>query len=151
MLTGAVVAVGLQHPLLIAPIAVASHFLLDVLPHFGVHHGDHAKRNKHPLFQYMLIIDVALSIALLALLPSILRGAISWWVLILGMAFAFLPDVAWLYRFFYELGKKKRKPYEESRLSRFHDKIQWGERSWGVFVEIIFFAGMGVLLGALAA
>jgi hypothetical protein len=71
MLAGAVVAVGLQHPLLIAPIAVLSHFVLDGLPHFGVHRHDHAKRNRHPLFQYMLAVDIALAVAMVLLLPSI--------------------------------------------------------------------------------
>jgi hypothetical protein len=150
MLTGAVVAVGLHHPLLIAPVAIASHFLLDVLPHFGVHHDDPIKRNKHPLFQFMVVVDVALSAALLALLPFILKGIISWWVLLLGMIFAFLPDVIWLTRFVHEI-RYKRKYEEETWFSRFHHKIQWGERSWGVFVEIVFFGSMGVLLGALAA
>lgn len=149
MLTGAVVAVGIQHPLLIAPIAVASHFLLDALPHFGVHRDDPIQRNRHPLFQYMLVIDIALSAALLALLPFVLKGVISGWVLLLGMTLAFLPDVIWTYRFVHELRYKRKYQYE-TWFSKFHHKIQWGERPWGVFIEIIFFGGMGLLLGMLA-
>jgi hypothetical protein len=149
MLAGAVVAVGLQHPLLIAPIAVLSHFVLDGLPHFGVHRHDHAKRNRHPLFQYMLAVDIALAVAMVLLLPSILSGAVSAWVLLIGMGFAFLPDVTWIYRFF--TLPKNRKAENESWISIFHEKIQWGERTWGVFVEIVFFGLMGVVLGILAA
>lgn len=149
MLTGAVVAVGLQHPLLIAPVAVASHFLLDALPHFGVHKNDIAKRNKHPLFHYMLIVDVALAVTLLALLPGILSGVISGWVLIFGMILAFIPDAVWVYQHIYEA--KLKKEYTMKRLTKFHDKIQWGERTWGVFVEILFFGAMGTCLGVLAA
>jgi hypothetical protein len=148
MLAGAVVAVGLQRPLLIAPLAFASHFLLDILPHFGVHHGDSARRNKHPLFQYMVVIDILLTITLLVMLPSILQGAVSWWVLLLGMVLAFIPDLTWIYHFFYSFWSEKK--LEISRLTRFHEKIQWGERPWGVAVELVWFGSMGVLLGVLA-
>lgn len=150
MLAGAVVAVGIQRPLLIAPLAIASHFLLDILPHFGVHHGDSAKRNKHPLFQYVIIIDILLTSALLILLPSILQGAVSWWVLLFGMLMAFAPDFTWIHHFFYELWHKNKKKLQISRFSRFHEKIQWGEHPWGLAVELIWFGSMGVLLGMLA-
>jgi hypothetical protein len=152
MLFGAVLAVGVQKPLLIAPLAVISHFVLDILPHFGVHRHNSTKRNKHPLFQYVVIIDILLTAALLVLLPSILGGAVSWWVLLIGMVFAFLPDAIWIYRFFYEARHKKK--HRSERLAwfhRFHAKIQWGERSWGVFIELVWFGAMGVWLGVLAA
>lgn len=150
MLAGAVVAVGLQRPLVIVPVAILSHFILDILPHFGVHKHDPIKRNKHPLFQFILIIDVTLAAAMLWFLPAILEGAVSRWVLLIGMVFAFLPDVTWAYRFLRELGARRSLPYPQSWLTRFHDKIQWGERTWGVFVEILFFGVMGVTLGILA-
>lgn len=148
MLAGAVVAVSIQHPLLIAPVAIVSHFVLDALPHFGVHRDDSAKRNKHPLFQYILAVDIALTIAMMALLPSVMRGAVSGWVLLLGMTFAFLPDVVWVQHFF---GGLRNKQLQLSRISRFHGKIQWGERSWGVAIEVVFFGALAVLLGTLAA
>lgn len=148
MLTGAVVAVGLQHPLLVAPVAVVSHFLLDAMPHFGIHKDDAAKRNKHPLFQYILIIDTFLAISLLLLLPNILSGVISSWLLIGGMILAFIPDAVWMYQAFYE--KKFSQEFKIKGLTKVHDKIQWGERPWGIFVELIFFGFMGVCLEAIA-
>jgi hypothetical protein len=150
MLAGAVVAVGIQHPLLIAPIAILSHFVLDAMPHFGVHTHDAAKRNQHPLFRFMLVVDIAMTVALLLLLPSVLQGMVSHWVLIWGMCLAFLPDVVWVYHFFHGL-RHSYQPKKKNWVSRFHSRIQWGERSWGVFIEIVFFAAMGVLLGAMAA
>lgn len=149
MLVGAIVAVGVQRPLLVAPLAIASHFLLDVLPHFGVHRGDTTQRNKHPLFRYVITIDILLTATLLILLPSVLEGAVSWWILLLGMIFAFLPDFVWIHHFFYELWHKKKK--QVSRFSRLHEKIQWGERPWGILVELVWFGSMGTLLGVLAA
>jgi uncharacterized membrane protein len=112
-----------------------------------VHRGDSAKRNKHPLFRYIVTIDILLTITLLIALPSILKGAVSWWVLLLGMVLAFLPDLAWIHHFFL---LRRKKQIRASRLSRFHSKIQWGERPWGVAVELACFGGMGALLGAVA-
>jgi hypothetical protein len=149
MLAGAVVAVGVHNPFLVAPLAIASHFLLDVMPHFGVHRGDSAQRNKHPLFRYVVSIDILLTAALLFLLPSALNADVSWWVVLLGMVFAFLPDFVWIHHFFYELWHKKKK--QVSRLSRLHEKIQWGERPWGILVELVWFGSMGTLLGFMVA
>lgn len=152
MLAGAVVAVGVQNPFLIVPLAVASHFLLDVLPHFGIRTVDAAVPDKHPLFRYIVIIDIALAITLLTLLPSILKGAVSWWVLWIGMGCAFLPDFIWVYRFAYEaIHKKQHTEGRFAKVHRFHAKIQWGERPWGFIIEIAWFGAMGVLLGLLAS
>jgi purine-cytosine permease-like protein len=149
MLAGAVVAVGIRNPFLIVPLAITSHFVLDVLPHFGVHRHDSAKRNKHPLFQYVLCIDILLTIALLVALPFMLQDAVASWVLLLGMILAFAPDLVWIHHFYYE--RRYKKVRQEGRLSRFHAWIQWGERPWGVFIELVWFSAMGVLLGVLAA
>lgn len=149
MLTGAVLAVSVQRLWLMAPMAIISHFVLDVLPHFGVHKDDTAKRNKHPLFQYIVFVDVALAISLLVLLPSILSGAVSTGVLLFGMLLAYSPDLIWVHRFMHEI-RKKTVQYKPSWLTKFHHEIQWGERTWGVAVELVFFAGMGVWLGVLS-
>jgi hypothetical protein len=148
MLAGAVVATGIQQPLLIVPLAVASHFLLDMLPHFGIHEDDHAKRNKHPLFYYVLIVDITLVVSLLALLPFILKGAVSAWVLLLGMVLAWLPDAVWIRHF---LHSRRGHKLAQSWVTKLHDKIQWFERPPGIVVEILWFLGMGITLGLLAA
>lgn len=149
MLAGAVVATGVQQPLLIVPLAFASHFLLDIVPHFGVHEDDHAKRNKHPLFRYVVAIDVTLVAALLASLPFVLKGAISGWALLLGMVLAWIPDAVWIRHFV--RSHRGRPALGHSRLSKFHEKIQWFERPPGIVIEILWFFGMGVALGFLAA
>lgn len=148
MLAGAVVATGVQQPLLIVPLAFASHFLLDILPHFGVHEDDHPTRNKHPLFRYVVAIDVALVVALLALLPFVLKGAISGWVLLMGMVLAWIPDAVWIRHFV--RNHRGRSPIQHSKLSRFHEKIQWFERPPGILIELLWFFGMGIALGFLA-
>ena len=147
MLAGAVVATGVQQPLLIVPLALISHFVLDMVPHFGIHENDHAKRNKHPLFHFVLAIDIAMVVALLVLLPSILSGAIDRWVLLLGMVLAWIPDAVWIRHFIHS-----RRGHELTKgwLTKFHEKIQWFERPPGIVVEILWFVTMGTLLGLLA-
>jgi hypothetical protein len=151
MLFGAVLAMGVQRPLLVAPLAILSHFVLDVMPHFGVHKGDHAKRDRHPLFQYVVLTDTLLTLAFLVALPIMFGDVVAWWLLLLGMVSAFLPDAIWIYRFYYEARyKKKHVSTRFAKLHRFHSRIQWGERPWGIVVELAWFGGMGVWLAALA-
>jgi len=148
MLAGAVVATGIQQPLLIVPLAVASHFVLDMLPHFGIHEDDQARRNNHPLFHFVLIIDVVMVVSLLALLPLILKGAISSWVLLLGMVMAWIPDAIWIPRFF---RSRRGQEITHNWMTKFHEKIQWFERPPGLVIELFWFVAMGVALGVLAA
>lgn len=150
MMAGAVVATAVHNPLLVFPAVIASHFVIDVLPHFGVHEDAPAERNKHPLFRYVISIDILLTICLLLLLPSILRGAVSWWVLVTGMFLAWAPDLVWV-REFFKILKTKTDHERRHWSTRLHQKIQWFEKPLGLVTEIVWFGAMAVLLGLLAA
>lgn len=148
MLAGAVVATAIQQPWLVFPAVIVSHFMLDVMPHFGIGEHDPVLRNKHPLFRFILIIDIALTITLLVILPFILRGVISWWVLCLGMFLAWAPDLMWI-REFAKIARTKSNPLRNG-FERFHQWIQWFEKPWGIVTEVLCFGVMATLLGALA-
>lgn len=148
MLAGAVVATALQQPLIVFPVALLSHFALDALPHFGIYEHDPHARNRHPLFHYVVAIDVALLLSLLVLLPSVLRGEVSRWVLLGGMVLAWIPDAVWIGEF---LQMRKVKDYARRNVFvRFHQYIQWFEKPWGLVTEVVWFGAMAVLLGTLA-
>lgn len=147
MLAGAVMAAGLHHPLLVFPAAFFSHFLLDALPHFGVHEHDTAVRNRHPLFRYILAIDIMMALAMLAVVPFALGKGVSWVVVALGMLFAWIPDASQIRHFMHQLRGREHKL---SRFSRFHFRIQWFERPLGIIVELAWFAAMVAFLGHLA-
>ncbi len=149
MLAGAVVATALQQPLLVFPVVIASHFVLDMIPHFGVAEHDPSERNGHPLFHYILTIDVCLVISLLVLLPFIMQGRVSWWVLVTGMFLAWSPDIVWVGEFF-RTAKRKREYKRTNKFVRFHQYIQWFEKPWGLVTEVVWFGAMAVLLGVLA-
>jgi len=149
MLAGAVVAAAIQQPWLVFPTVIASHFVLDIIPHFGVREHNPRLRNKHPLFRFVLMIDVGLTVALLALLPFILKGIVSWWVLLLGMFLAWAPDLMWV-REFSKMAKTKKDYLRTSSFEKFHQWIQWFEKPWGIVTEVVWFGAMAVLLGAMA-
>lgn len=147
MLAGAVMATALQRPLLVIPLAIASHFILDLLPHFGVNEHNHSARNRHPLFLYIVITDTVLTIAMLVLLPFVLGGAISWWLLVASMLAAWIPDALWIRHFAHHLRGRQIQP---GRFARFHQRIQWFERPIGLIVELVWFSAMGIFLAYLA-
>jgi hypothetical protein len=148
MMAGAVVATGVHQPLLVVPLAVLSHFLLDMLPHFGIHEDDVKRRNDHPLFRYILVVDVALTLVLLAVLPFFLKQIVNGWVVAGGMLLAWIPDSVWIHRFVRE---RRGTILPQSLITRFHQRIQWFERPVGIVVELLWFGAMGALLSVFAA
>jgi hypothetical protein len=89
---GAALAMAVHHPVIGMMVALGSHFLLDVLPHYGRSEREVAK---------------------------------------------------WFRYFYYERRGMQASQY---LLTRFHDKIQWGERPWGAYIEIPCFLALVALL-----
>ena len=135
---GAALAITVQHPVIGILAALGSHFVLDMLPHYG-----RSEREVAKWFRYRATWFVeGMNIIGVPLLVYLLWGQ-PWWVFA-AAALAILPDVVWVFRYFYY----ERYGMEASQylLTRFHDKIQWGERPWGAFVEVPCFIGLVVLL-----
>src|SRR5882757_8996027 len=99
MLTGAVIAAAVRQPALVVPLSFLSHFVLDMIPHFGGAAEDPKLRNNHPLFRKVLTADIVVLLAALFAVPFIFDGHVQWWVLLLGMLAAYAPDVVWLIQF----------------------------------------------------
>lgn len=135
--TGVIVAVIIKNPVAVIPVAFVSHFVLDALPHFGRHPRFKAWNSN---FLYLLAVDAALCFAVyffaLYKWPD-LRVAIT-----LGAFFAALPDFMWL------IYGKKTLP--KNWFYKFSKWIQWGERPWGMVIEIPYFLfTLYVLIGVL--
>lgn len=144
-ITGSVIALSINQPLLALPLAFASHFLLDALPHFGEPYEKHADGS---IFWIMLAIDFVLfwsfAVFLLINIPSI--GFVAF----LGAAAASCPDVVWAYRFIVKEKLGKISPPKMNRFNKFHAAIQWGERPWGWIFELVWLIGISyVFLGLL--
>jgi hypothetical protein len=131
LLVGAAIATVVKQPLLALPLAFASHFVLDALPHFGYNNGGYKALLKHRMTFVMLLLDIV-GVTLIALTFG-LSQAMVW----AGAILALSPDLEWPYR--YLLFERKGKTPPETALTRFHERVQWCERPWGFWIEIVFF------------
>lgn len=141
--TGAIIALKINNPFLVLPLAFASHFVLDVLPHFGYKGRgfDYALTQKMTFFSSGM--DAAGGLILLWLLwgaPLLVFAA--------GTA-AVVPDLYNIFRTFVLQGGKEL-PYNKlNKFSQFHEKIQWFERPIGLIIEVIFFIPCAILISKL--
>ena len=142
MLIGSTIALTIKQPLLVVPLAFASHFVLDALPHFGYRRGGYREIFKHRTTYVATFLDV-IGVAILLLTVA----TVSWLTCVAALIAA-APDTGWLYRFF--LYERKGHMPTKSWYTHFHERIQWCERPWGVYVEIVFyFAVLAIVLNTL--
>lgn len=146
-ITGALIAVAIKEPWLAVPLAFISHFVMDALPHWWiqVEDGDVKARNAKLMYKIVTRTDFILSAAAIVILPWILRGAVSWWVVLLCVIAATIPDYYWVYTFFrYDL---KGVYVQKKGLVKFHKQIQKLERTWALPVDITWFVAGAILIG----
>jgi len=141
VLTGVIIATVAVEPILVIPLAFASHFALDSLPHFGYRGGGYGEAMKH---KSVYVVEI-LGLVGLILLAS--TGVFGWNIATLAAVIAVSPDFEWPYRYiFYE---RKGLTPPASFLTKFHQKIQWCERPWGAYIEALFFVGGFLLLSSI--
>lgn len=129
--TGAIIALTFKQPSLALPVAFVSHFLLDTLPHYGI---EHSEMRTSKSFPRMLLSDAIL-------LPCLFIGLLvtTKSLLVMGaMVAAISPDLVWFPGFFDRYIRHKPFKPQTNAFTRFHSWIQWGERSWGWPIEILY-------------
>lgn len=132
VLVGSLIAVTVKEPVLVLPLALLSHYILDALPHYGYPgHGGYKEAFKHKS-TYVL---EGLNIVGLVLLIFTIHFSV--WVVSAAALLALLPDFEWPYRYWFYERKNLRPP--NTITAKFHQKIQWSERWWGIFIEVTFF------------
>ena len=124
--TGAVIGASLAAPIAL-PVAVASHFVLDALPHFG--DDTLPKRSKRflAIFVTDALLIVAITTAIVALKPH------HWQLMLAGGVLAASPDLMWAPNFTRTLRQRKHKP--QNRVMHWHHRIQ-REYAWGLITEV---------------
>lgn len=125
------------------PIALVSHFVLDALPHFG----EPGIEYRHSKFKLVASFDLVLFIGTFLLVLATANQYI--WVVLASGFMAVIPDSVWFYRYYLE--HKLGQLPSRNKLTDFHAKIQWGERSWGWIIEIGWYGVMLVTYLSLAA
>jgi hypothetical protein len=139
VLTGSAIALIVRDPLLAAPLALVSHFILDAIPHFDHPHYQYGSK----YFAGIMVADGVISIGSVVLIMLAVPSLA--WVIALCAFVAILPDFFWLY--YYLNGRP------QWWFFKFHSRIQWYERTPGLFVEasyllfittVIVAAGKGI-------
>lgn len=140
-LTGALIGLTITQPAIAVPLALASHFVLDMIPHHGVEKGQN-KWIASNEFRYLLYIDALLCVGLVVALFT--YQPVNW-VLAAVCAFAAAsPDLVSFDRYRHIISNKKYKP---NLYNKFASGIQWFERPIGVIVEIVWiFAALAILV-----
>lgn len=137
-LTGALIGLSIGHPVAL-PLAFASHFVLDAIPHYG----DDNKRIANSSFVIQLLIDAAFCGLLVLILA--LNGPANW---LLAVSCAFLaasPDFMWIPKFLHaRRGKNEIK--SRNLAIRFHTWIQWFQKPVGAVVEVVWLVGAVLIL-----
>jgi hypothetical protein len=128
--------IGKFLPLPIAlPVALASHFVLDMLPHYGI---PHTRRNDR-FWKVFTTLDFLLAWGYLGYLLVSRR---DFAMLVCGIVAA-SPDFIWVARIIrtrsFDLSKNA------SWFTKWHAGIQRFERPWGIFVELPIVATLGYL------
>lgn len=133
-LTGAIIGLTIESPVVAMPAAFLSHYVMDAIPHYD-YDGDRSGRwigSKR--FALVLILDAGLCFLVVVML-ALFRP--SHWVNAAACAFlAALPDAFSFMRFRHI---RNNEPHIPNRYERFASKIQWFERPIGAVVEITWF------------
>ncbi len=133
--TGAIIGLVVANPITAVVVALLSHFVLDMMPHFGSD-KDFITSKK---FRIMLVVDALLCVVLVMFLTW---QQPSQWLLAAVCAFvATSPDFLWIPMF---RAVNQGKEYATKGYYKFASDIQWFQRPIGGIVEAVW------LIGALA-
>lgn len=140
-ITGSVIAVSITNPVIGLPLAFASHFILDSLPHFGFHTVAKAgSRDYRAIVKFDTFITSAFFI--IGTFAGY-RAGLNFWIIPLGAFCAWCPDIMW-YKHYKNDIKGEDKHWGIVRKA--HKKIQRYEVSWGWTIESVWFVASVVIL-----
>lgn len=129
-LTGAIIGLAVESPAIAVPTAVLSHYVCDVIPHFGANLPGNTEL-KSGRFRNLLYGDVVLC-GLLVLLLAVLRP--HHWLVAAACAFAAAaPDFLSVTKY---VQVRRGKAWKPGWYNKFAHGIQWFERPIGAVVEV---------------
>ncbi|HET9850169.1 MAG TPA: hypothetical protein VFP35_00870 [Candidatus Saccharimonadales bacterium] len=137
-MTGAVIALFVKQPALAVPLALASHFVTDIIPHwdYGVSRGKGKPEHFDKQFNLVLTSDFLFSVLLMVVLALLFPS--QKWLIWACMIASACPDLMWAYYQLYKSKIKGQKPKFDP-LARFHLFIQWSQTKAGGLVELAWF------------
>lgn len=144
VMTGVLIAITVRHPFLAIPLAFISHYIMDLLPQYGLGDIPEAERDRHKKFKIFVGADSAVALGLFFSVPFLLNSHVPAVLTAWCMVIAQLPDAAWFYRHMIKLHRGRYAPKHWS--TRFHKYIQWCERTWGIYFEAVWLAAVVMII-----
>lgn len=142
-LTGSLIGLAMQRPLLALPIALGSHFICDAIPHYGSRRANDSYLQTNR-FNVLLILDALLCVGLVAVLAV---SSPAGWLLAAVCAFvATVPDFAWLPGYVRVQHGRAFVAARRNWFMNFAARIQWFEKPIGGLVEVFWAIGVSLLL-----
>jgi len=138
--TGAAIGLVVTEPLVAVPLALLSHYVCDIIPHYGADTSTQEELNS-TRFRVLLLIDACLC-ALLVLILALYRP--QHWVLAAICAFvATSPDLISV-----DLYRRARhgKPLKPNAYQRIAKGIQLFEKPIGAVVEVVWIIAMLIII-----
>jgi len=137
-LIGALISAKFQNPALALPIAFASHFVCDVIPHWdsGTHRG---KKSRERLF-YESVADVTLSVAGAFILYHYILGQSNYLYLYVCVLVAQLPD--WIMAPYLICGWRQPWLIVSKWAYQIQHKINMKlDKPWGIVTQVVAVLG----------
>lgn len=134
-LTGATIGLVVANPVLAVSAALASHFVLDAVPHYGSKPGTLQSR----WFAAGLALDALLCVLLVVFLADNLYAVNNpEWLIVSACAFmATAPDLLWIPMYLRSLRQQPEPSH--TWFMKFAKRIQWCEKPSGAIVELAWF------------
>ncbi|HVS78873.1 MAG TPA: hypothetical protein VHD84_01110 [Candidatus Saccharimonadales bacterium] len=150
-ITGALIALAVKKPELALPLALVSHFALDLIPHYNPpgstndkfisYSTSWSKKMKDPGFRIIFPIDMILFVGILIAMPLITPSSVSPFTVLISALLGASPDffggIKFLLDKVFHIGTHGK---DKDPFTRFHVRIQWMERPWGIYVELVWLA-----------
>lgn len=138
--TGAVIALAVHKPLLAIPLALLSHFLLDVVPH-----GE-PRDFSNSVAKTIIFADGCVAGILGIIILLFLNTSVPAWVIFGCMAAAVSPDLTWAIRYLRikDIDKVFAEPM--SKFSHIHYNYQGKQFIKGFYIEAAWFVLVVFLL-----
>lgn len=129
-LTGTAIGLLIGNPSVALPAALASHYVCDAIPHFGMQDTNNAHLKTGGFARYLIVEATVCGLIVLLLM---IRRPEHWWLAALCAFAAASPDLLWIPRY---IAAHRRKNWRPSWHSRFAGGIQWFQRPIGAAVEV---------------
>jgi hypothetical protein len=139
-LTGAIIGLVVGEPLIALPVALASHFVCDAIPHFGDGTGS-LKRLKTDSFRIYLVVEFCLCVTLVALLAVFHPE--HWFLASVCAFLATSPDLIWINKY---LKTRRGQKWKRNAFEAFASNIQWFEKPIGAVVEVAWFVAALIII-----